>query len=189
MSNMGRPKSALNRNLPPRMVARRYPSGAVAYYYAAGKKRIPLGRDLAHAKRKWAEFDGGPALTGTFAAVAAVWKEKELAKRGVYTQKQYAKYLLELVPAFGPAPLDAIGTVHCQQYLERRSAKVKANREIALLSTIFNWARRTGRTTAPNPVPGLQKNPEVPRGRYVTEEEFNTAYLAAAPWPWRGRRC
>ena len=173
--DMGRPKKAENAALPPRMVARRYPSGAVAYYYNGKAKRIPLGRDLNRARIEWAKLENAGVLPGTFAAIAGEWKAVELAKRGVYTQAQYEAYLEELGPAFGHIPLDAIGTVHCQKYLEERSAKVKANREISLLSTIFNWARRTGRTAAPNPVPGIERNAEAPRGVYITDEEFNRA--------------
>lgn len=174
MKDMGRPKT-VHRDLPPRMIARVYPSGAVAYYYN-GAKRIPLGRDLSRAKIRWAELEGGPGGPGTFGALAGEWKGKELARRGVYTQAQYEKYLVELLRAFGHGRLDAIQTVHCQQYLERRSAKVKANREMSLFSTIWNWGRRTGRTAAPNPVPGIQRNHEEPRGVYVTDEMYRRAY-------------
>lgn len=179
---MGRPKS-VHKDLPPRMVARRYPSGAIAYYYN-GPKRIPLGRDLARAKIRWAELDGGPALAGTFASIAEDWKRTELAKRGPYTQRQYEKYLAELLPALGAGPMDAISTVHCQQYLERRSAKVMANREISLFSTIWNWARRTGRTRSANPVPGIERNHESPRGRYITDQEYRLAYESEHASEW-----
>jgi integrase len=182
MKDMGRPKS-VHRDLPPRMIPRVYPSGVIAYYYN-GKKRIPLGRDLAKAKLKWAELDGAPASVGTFRAVADDWKKRELCKRGVYTQLQYEKYLSEILPAFGSGPMDEIGTEHCQQYLERRTAKVKANREVSLLSTIWNWARRTGRTRAPNPVPGIERNREVPRGRYVHDSEFRIAYESEHAPTW-----
>lgn len=175
MREMGRPKKPENADLPPRMKRRRYPSGALAYYYTGMKPPKSLGADLNRARLKWAELENAGTVAGTFSAVSVEWKEHELAKRGIYTQAQYEKYLAELLPAFGAIPLDAIGTVHCQQYLERRSAKVKANREVSLLSTIFNWARRTGRTSAPNPVPGIERNRETPRGIYVTDQEFHRA--------------
>lgn len=183
MKDMGRPKSALNKDLPPRMIARRYPSGAVAYYFN-GKKRVPLGRDLNRARLEWAKLENAATVAGTFASVVVDWKATELAKRGPYTQRQYEKYLDELLPAFGHMPLEAIGTVHCQQYLYRRSAKVKANREISLLSTIFNWARRTGVTSAPNPVPGIERNHEEPRGRYITDQEYRIAYESEHAKEW-----
>jgi integrase len=182
MTEMGRPKASANRDLPPRMLARRYPSGALAYYYASGRKKIPLGRDLNRARIRWAELEGRGKAAGTFGVIAGDWKRLELAKRGVYTQAQYEKYLAELLLAFQHGSLEAIGTEHCQQYLERRSAKVMANREISLFSTIWNWARRTGRTRVPNPVPGIQRNAEAPRGRYVTDQEFRLAHEAGPVW-------
>jgi integrase len=167
------------------MVARRYPSGAVAYYYNPRRgKRIPLGRDLARARLEWVKHENAGAIAGTFAAVVADWKKAELAKRGVYTQQQYDKYLVELELGFGHMPLEAIGTVHCQQYLARRSAKVKANREISLLSAVFNWARRTGLTAAPNPVPGIQRNHEEPRKVYITDPMFRSAYDSEHAKAW-----
>jgi integrase len=180
MNDVGRPKSK-HKDLPPRMIARVYSSGKVAYYYNA-PKRIPLGTNLARAKLKWAELENQTQTPGTFAAVVAEWKRKELGKRGPYTQKQYEKYFTELLPAFGHIPLDAIETVHCQQYLYRRSAKVKANRELSLFSAVFNWARRLGFTRAPNPVPGVEKNPEAGRKVYVTDEQFDEAYARASFW-------
>lgn len=185
MMAMGRPKAPENADLPPRMVPRRYPSGAVAYYYVAGAKRIPLGRDLARARLEWAKLENQAAgIEGTFAAAVEDWRKTELAKRGTYTQKQYEKYLDELLLAFGHIPLDAITTVHCQNYLEKRTAKVKANRETSLFSTIFNWCRRTGRTVAPNPLPGVEKNHEEPRKVYVSDVEFYRARESEHATEW-----
>jgi integrase len=180
MREMGRPKSRF-KDLPPRMIARVYPSGEIAYYYN-GAKRIPLGKNLALAKLEWAKLESPAGLAGTFAAVVAEWKRTELSKRGAYTQKQYEKYFTELLPAFGAFPMDEIETVHCQQYLHRRSAKVKANRELSLFSTVFNWARRLGLTQAPNPVPGIEKNEEKGRKIYVTDEQLAAAYANARYW-------
>lgn len=182
MIEMGRPKKPENAELPPRMVPRVYPSGKVAYYYNKGRKKIPLGTDLNRARLEWAKLENRSGVPGTFAFISAEWKRTELQKRGHYTQKQYEKYLAELQPAFGHIPLDAIEPVHCQQYLYRRTAKVKGNREIALFSTIFNWARRSGFTKAPNPIPGIEKNHEAPRKVYVTDEQFSAAYENALPW-------
>lgn len=169
---MGRPKKPENADLPPNMARRRYPSGAVAYYYTGAGKKEPLGSNLNAARTAWARRENAAGIAGTFAAVVDDWKPLELKKRGPKTQEQYEKYLDSLLPAFGHIPVDQIGTVHCQQYLELRSAKVKGNREISLLSTIFNWARRTGRTMAPNPVPGIERNFEPPRLVYVSDMEL-----------------
>lgn len=182
MISVGRPKKPENAGLPPRMTPRRYPSGVVAYYYTSGRKKIPLGTDLGRAKLEWAKLENQTDLPGTFAAVVAEWRRTELGKRGVYTQKQYEKYFDELLPAFGYIPLGEICTVHCQQYLERRSAKIQANREISLLSSVFNWARRLGYTKTHNPVPGVRRNFEPSRKVYVTDEQFAEVYVRAMFW-------
>jgi integrase len=182
MTPMGRPKSK-HKDLPPRMIPRVYPSGKISYYYNAGNnKRIPLGSNVAQARLKWAEIENADSPAGTFRSLSEEWKKTELAKRGVYTQKQYEKYLTELLPAFGHIPLEGISTGHVQKYLNKRSAKVKANREISLLSTIFNWSRRMDLTQAANPVAGSKRNKEIGRKVYVNDEEFAEAYSRAIFW-------
>jgi integrase len=53
-----------------------------------------------------------------------------------------------------------------------QAVKVRANREKALFSHIFNKAREWGYTTAPNPCQGMKGFKETGRDRYVTDEEF-----------------
>lgn len=179
---MGRPKSR-HSNLPPRMIARVYPSGRTVYYYnVSPTNRIPLGDDLNQARLEWAKHENADSPAGTFRHVVEDWKKDQLASRGHYTQAQYRKYLVELTRAFGHIPLEHIQPVLCQQYLLRRSAKIMANRELSLLSTIYNWARRTGLTIAANPLGGVLRNKEAPRKVYVTDEQFNLAHAAAGPW-------
>lgn len=55
---MGRHPS-VNRNLPPRMRARRRHNGKVYYYYDTGRKprhEIPLGDDYILAVQQWADL-------------------------------------------------------------------------------------------------------------------------------------
>jgi integrase len=73
--------------------------------------------------------------------------------------------------AFGemlPGDIDARAVY---AYLDQRGAPVRANREISLLSDVFKKAIRWGAAIA-NPVVGVQKNPELPRGRYVEHWEL-----------------
>ena len=53
------------------------------------------------------------------------------------------------------------------QYRDKRTAKVRANREIFLLSHIYNIAREWGLTDRENPVTGVRKNKETPRDFYA----------------------
>ena len=58
------------------------------------------------------------------------------------------------MPIFDPAHIDGVTPQHIAQYRDRRGVKapVRANREIALLSHIWNMAREWGYTAKENPV-------------------------------------
>lgn len=58
----------------------------------------------------------------------------------------------------GDMPIDAIKPHHVRRYLDirGRKAKVRANRERALLSHVFNCARQWGYTDAANPCAGVK---------------------------------
>jgi integrase len=96
-----------------------------------------------------------------------------------------------LIP-FDKAPLSAIEPQHIASYRDNRFARPhkgrkeeprlatsRANREIALFSTIWNWGRDTGRLSLPNPCPGVKRNREEGRDRYVTDEELQAVWDAA----------
>ena len=48
------------------------------------------------------------------------------------------------------------------QYRDKRTGKVRANREISLLSHIYNIAREWRLTDKKNPAAGVRKNKETP---------------------------
>jgi integrase len=53
---------------------------------------------------------------------------------------------------------------------------VRANREIALLSHVINFARERGFTDMANPCAGVRRNKESGRERYVDDREFDAIY-------------
>ncbi len=78
-------------------------------------------------------------------------------------QKKDAQYLVKLLEFFDdpPGPLDSIKPQHVYQYMRWRSdAPVSANREKALLSHMWNYARKMGYTKLANPCSGISGNPE-----------------------------
>jgi len=185
MNNMGRRKE-VNPDLPPRMTARPRRSGGFNYYY--GQDKIPLGADLNRAKIKWAELEtGGSVSNQRYIDVADRWEREAIhigrrrKTRSPKTQKEFRAGLKELRAAFKDALLEQIQPFHVRQYLDNRTAKVSANREIAVLSIIWNWARGKGITDKANPCVGIEKNPESARTRYVTTEEFNDVWEKACP--------
>lgn len=184
-----RPKSTA-RDLPPRMLRRKktYVSGRtwIAYYYngrdAEGRRiEVPLGTDLNEAKRKWAELDckPPPRETGLMAFVFDRYEREIVPLRAPATQRDYIANLRQLSKVFGNAPVDAITPQHVAQYRDRRGAKVRANRELALLSHVFNLAREWGYTAKDNPVRGVRKNKEAPRDFYVDEPVWSAVYACA----------
>lgn len=80
---------------------------------------------------------------------------------------------LNLEKAFGHIPIEKIKSQMIYQYLDARSkiAPVRANREIALMSHMFTKGIRWGACEY-NPALRIEKNKEIPRKRYVTDEEF-----------------
>jgi len=183
MSDMGRRKT-VHPDLPPRMTARRG-KGGFNYYY--GQNKIPLGSDLARAKMKWAELEAGGSFSILkYLDVAERWEREAIhigrrrKTRSQKTQKEFGVALKHLREAFRDFMLDQIGPQHVRQYLDQRTAKISANREIAVLSIVWNWARAKGLTDKANPCVGIERNPESPRTRYVTNEEFQEVWNRAS---------
>lgn len=56
-------------------------------------------------------------------------------------------------------------------YMDARKAPVRANREKALLSHVFQYAIRWG-VAKDNPCRRVSRNPEKPRNRYVSDDEL-----------------
>lgn len=175
---MGR-KKTLHPDLPPRMTARGKP-GNLSYYY--GQKKKPLGKDFVEACRQWAILERGQLPNSVrYADVADRWEREAIHKgrrkaRSPKTQREFLAALKHLRLAFKAAMLDQIKPKHVRDYLDRRTAKIAANREIAVLSIIWNWARAKGLTDQANPCNGIDRNPESARTRYVNDAEFAEVY-------------
>lgn len=187
---MGRPKTSYP-DLPPRMTARTLKSGKVLFYYTGNGKKEALGGELNAALHKYADLDTSEAPGGSGAKLAKVFDEWEkdgirIGKRGKIrspkTQHEYSLALKELHKGFAEGTFDTVKPVHIKQYLSKRSAKVMANREIAVFSIIWNWARGTGKTDLPNPCDGIDRNHEEPRDRYVHDQEYRPVWDEAVFW-------
>ncbi len=174
----------------PRFRKRRQKSGVVHYYYDHGgkpRKETALGSDYGLAIRKWAELEHAAVPAGaapTFKQVAERYRVEVIPTKSAGTQKVNMREIDSLVRFFDdpPCPLDAIRPVHVRKYMDwRKDAKVSANREKALLSHIWNWARDRGYTDLTNPCAGIKKNRERGRDVYVDDATFAAVYAAADP--------
>lgn len=75
--------------------------------------------------------------------------------------------------AFGELLPRSVTAQSVYQYLDVRGkkSKVRANRDIALLSAMFTKAIRWG-VVSSNPCRGVERHPEKPRDRYVSDAEY-----------------
>lgn len=172
-------------NAIPRLRARCRRSGTVYYYYDHGgkpRKEEPLGCDYGLAIKRWAELEREqqvpPQAVITFRYVADRYRVEVLPTKADRTQRDNLREMAKLLAFFDdpPAPLDAIEPVNVRQYMTWRTrggkGLVRANREKALLSHIWNFARDKGYTSLPNPCAGIKGFRETGRDVYVEDAEF-----------------
>ena len=169
---------------------RRRKSGRVVTYYFYDREKeglpdISLGTDYEEALKRWDEIHNKkPRIVGTLEEAFAAWEADVLpAYENAETRRGYAKSLRHIRPVFGPATWDSIQLVHLKGYLKKRTAKTQGNREMALLSVIWNWARGEGLTSVPWPAAGMErsrwKNKENARHFEVTDPLFEAVYAEA----------
>ena len=184
-----RPKDTA-KDLPPRMLRRtkRMKSGElwVGYYYNGrdddGKrKEFPLGTDLNEAKRKWADLECRPAPidVSMMSNVFDRYQREIIPLKAPRTQQDNQWSFKQLRAVFDSCPVSSLSPQHVAQYRDKRSAKVRANREIALLSNVFNLAREWGYTANENPCRGVRKNKEHPRDFYADKSVWDAVYAEA----------
>jgi hypothetical protein len=149
-----------------------------------GKPDIPLGKDYAKALEKWEEIHlRKPRIAGTLLEAFEGWEREVLPNyENAGTKRTYAQSLTKLKPVFGGCSWEAIELSDLKGYLKGRTAKTQGNREMALLSVIWNWARGEGLTNLPWPAAGMEKsrwkNKEQPRSFEVTDAIFAAVYEA-----------
>lgn len=183
---MGR-KPTKNKNLPQGMRARHRPSGT-HYYLDMGskpRKEVPLGKDYVLAVQKWAELTSATQPVGnlvTFRYAAERYMRDVVPTKGLATQKDNLRELNQLYKFFDdpPVSLEDIDPVHVRQYLDFRvSAKVRANREKALFSHIWNYSRERGLTNRENPCRGVKGFKELGRDVYIDDDILALVYSVA----------
>jgi integrase len=176
-------KRTTNLNLPVRMHMKKG-----GYYHVssvAPRKWTALGKDLNQARLRWAELENDPVQEEdkTFAVITNRYLKDVLPGLRAHTQRDYSQYAALLIAVFGHIPIDTIRPRDIADYLKHRgeSSKVRANREKALFSTIFNHARAWGYTDLTNPCIGIKGFKEKPRDRYVSDEEYAAVWAVAHP--------
>lgn len=163
-----------------------------------GAYHYDLGRDengKRRSKRLCGEDEGEYGILKALAELAKpksttikdlllVFLGKGMLELSPRTQKDYWRYAhTRLIPVFGDLDPADLETSDVAQYLEGRKerARVSANKEIACLSSAYEYGLRMGLVKS-NPCRGVRRNKVRPRTRYVTDDEFLKVFNAAPEW-------
>lgn len=184
---MSKPKTK-HRHLPPHMTVRTYTNKRgetwTGYYYeyprdTAGKRKVvPLGSDLAEAKKQWAALEHRAVpvdmttIEGAYTLYMKWAENREQSKLSLRTIADRKKYWKQLKGAYGNTPINALEPGHIMPYFENRSSKVSGKKELKFLSVLCNWARGKGLMRVPNPCTGLFQQMKVKEGRDIYVEDI-----------------
>ncbi len=149
------------------------------YTITPQNKRINLGHDLREAKKRLLELDGEIAAPGTVAdhlddLIKERQKKVASGKLAASTLESNELEVIQLKKAFGKMLPTDVRPTHVWAYLHKfRGAEspVRANREVSLLSTLFNRLMGAG-VVDRNPCVGVERNDEEARTRLVEDKEL-----------------
>lgn len=173
---MGRARTK-RKDLPERVY---YSHGAYYYVHKLDNRWEKLDGDYAKAMAAWSKLIAAPTNIEKMGDLFDRYLLEVVPGKAPRTQKDNRQEMRFLRVFFGDMLVSCVTAVHVAAYRDNRVAKVRGNREIALLSHVFNYAIRWGyRTTNPCSVPGLRAR-ERPRNRYATQAEIE-AFKALCP--------
>ena len=141
---------------------------------------ISLGRDYVKALEQWDLLHNKKPLTiGRVQQAIDQWRAEVLPTyESAETRKGYTKQLARVEAWCGNKAWYEITLPAMRQYLHKRSAKTQGNREMAVLSILWSYARMEGMTELQWPANGVKdwKNEEHEREFEVTDELFAAVY-------------
>lgn len=168
---MGR-RRTVNHDLPPRMQRK-----GQSYYYVCAGKWEPLGRDLARAKRAWAEREQG--ARGLTVGDLVQRYVDTLDNVAPATVTQYQSFQRALADAF-PASATALRAHHVAVWRDNNNhRKVYVNGCLAVLHQAWKRGREWGLVEADVSV---RPFPKSSRDTYMTDEHYKALHAAAPSW-------
>ena len=172
---MPKPRNPENRGLPARWQLMHG-----AYYYQVppgleaawdGKKKFRLGKTLPEAYRVWADRLGAIDSANNIGQLLERYSLEVVPTKAVRSQSENARAVTKLRAVFGELRLEDIRPQLIYQYVDKKSAKVAAHREIAVLSHALTKAVEWGYIDR-HPFKGeVRLKGEAPRTRYVEDWE------------------
>lgn len=176
MLGMPKQRNAENKGLPARW---KLTHGAYYYRVPPGleplwdnKKMFRLGRKLHEAYKVWAERLEGHIKHNTIGQLLDRYVLEITPAKAPKSQTADHYHIKKLRPVFGDMMIESLQPQHIYKYVDKRSAKVAARREVAMLSHAFTKAVQWGYISK-HPFKGeVRLDGEKPRTRYVTNEEL-----------------
>lgn len=173
-------RKAENAKLPARWVMKHG-----AYYYLVppsakamwdGKTWFRLGNTLPEAYRIWAERVSRPQSVTTISTLLDRYMLEVVPAKAPKTASENMKQIERLRPVFGCVALTDLEPQHVYQYVDKRTAKTAAKREIEVLSHAFTKAVQWGLIKA-HPFKGeVRLEGATPRTRYVEDWEISELF-------------
>ena len=162
---MGRVRRA-RKDLPSRVY---FDHGAYYFVPKSGPK-IHLGRSFGEAMIKYAAIAQPAVGKLRIGAVMDDYIKAVIPLKKERTKEDYLGAITRLRPVFGGMWPEDLKPKHIYAYLDIRTGKTQANREIAVLSNVMQHCIRKGLIDA-NPCRQVRRNPESPKTREVSTGE------------------
>ena len=152
--------------------------------YENGKRvKKNLGSNYTEALQKAREYEQG--IIHRIETLSQVWEHyittSDFLNLSPRTHDDYTRCWNQISKIFADTKLETIYPYHIREYLERRTGKVRANREKSLISILFTHARNHPKINfiGANPCLGVKGNSEEGRDKYIEKWEFDKIYLQA----------
>ena len=163
--------------------------------YRKGAKRptitlCPIRSPISRVWEEWEKLQESDQLTLGW-LLDEYRKSEAFKSKSDATQKEQKRqikvikgYKLRSGKTFGEALRRSITNGSIRSYLDARladGAAVAGNRERAVISAAWNWARERDLIAEPNPCKGVKRNRETARTNYVTDEHYKISLEVATP--------
>lgn len=170
---MGR-KRKHRKDLPPRVYFRH---GAY-YFVSMSGEWIWLARDYHVAIKQYANVVQAPS-TGKLASIMDRYMTEVASTKSPRTMENNESEIEKLKAVFGSMEPMEVTPQDIYGYMDKRP-RIAANREVALLSSVFKYAIRWG-FASDNPCRLVSRNKETPRERCVSISEYQAVYSMSVP--------
>jgi len=171
-------KRKTNKHLPERM----YLKSGSYYFVDYFNKWHNLGRVYVEALAEYGSHVDPDRPCRTMAELLDRYLLEVSPKKSENTYKANLRESKYIRAAFGHIEIDRLKPVMVRQYLDaRRKTPVSANREVALLSSMYSFAFDIGLTEIQNPCRGIKRFKEKPVDRYIEDWEYYAFREFAGP--------